>query len=639
MRKGFKIIGVIIILIIVIFFGHVSTKKSIDKININDYFSELENIAGNNYGNILDIINSNLDNEELSSYERGLNLLGKFKYNYQSNNINEALNEFDKIKDYLEKHKMRKALLELYSLISAYYTGLEKYDIAYIYIYQGEKLATEIYVEERDKESLSELLSIMYLKAVVAMDIGMEEEAELAFLKAQQIEYENIIVERVDINYSKLLYYHKKEEYNKVKEYSKKLLHIIERDKVIKEYFDVYINANILLAESYLEERNIEECNNIVATIDEYKENLKKSIQSKLHILKSKIYIYNNDMDNAVISLEKAYYVIQDYNLTIREVQIIDDIVGIYENKNDNYNSLIWSERFRKSLHEIDKIAEYQYLLSSIINTDLLVANYNVELLELKTKNLQYVIIIIILIIIITLKKIFSTIKKKNIRNKILNSKLDLLNSQLIYQYNHYESIKEHQLIVKRICHDIRNHHIILFGLLDKGNCKEALLYLGDVNKELILSETKSISNNNIIDAIFSNKIKVCKDKKIDLVLDIKIPEELKIENFDLCVIFGNLLDNSIEACEKIDGEKIKKYIKIISFIKNEHLYIEIENSSISEIRKKGNIFITTKKDKEFHGLGLEAIRNTVKKYNGIIRIISEENKFSVSMVLKNQIV
>ncbi|CAK7081171.1 GHKL domain-containing protein [Tissierella sp.] len=95
---------------------------------------------------------------------------------------------------------------------------------------------------------------------------------------------------------------------------------------------------------------------------------------------------------------------------------------------------------------------------------------------------------------------------------------------------------------------------------------------------------------------------------------------------------------NAIEACEKISSENEKKIqLKIIQI--EEYLSIEISNSIIDKVKlEKGRSF-TTKKDKLFHGFGLESIKEIVEKYNGHINYEQEENTFIVNILLQNSIV
>ena len=97
-------------------------------------------------------------------------------------------------------------------------------------------------------------------------------------------------------------------------------------------------------------------------------------------------------------------------------------------------------------------------------------------------------------------------------------------------------------------------------------------------------------------------------------------------------------LDKAIEACDKILDDSKDKYISVNVTYINSFCFIKIENSKINEINIKNNNFITNKKDKFMHGIGLKNIKDTVYKYNGEIKIEFDDDKFVIKFIfsLKN---
>lgn len=99
------------------------------------------------------------------------------------------------------------------------------------------------------------------------------------------------------------------------------------------------------------------------------------------------------------------------------------------------------------------------------------------------------------------------------------------------------------------------------------------------------------------------------------------------------CTIISNLLNNAIEACEKIQEDKRIIEFKIAGY--NSQIFISVCNSyDMESIINQKQKFITTKEDKLNHGIGLENVRRTVKKYDGDMRI-SQEN---ASIVIQDSI-
>jgi sensor histidine kinase regulating citrate/malate metabolism len=116
-------------------------------------------------------------------------------------------------------------------------------------------------------------------------------------------------------------------------------------------------------------------------------------------------------------------------------------------------------------------------------------------------------------------------------------------------------------------------------------------------------------------------------NKGIQVNIDIKIPEVLEMNAYDITTILGNLLDNAVEAIEHIKGKKI---INVdISYTKGRVL-IEICNPINRELIMKEGLPITTKSKKEDCGIGLKQVRKVLEKYNGDIEITIDKNVFKI---------
>lgn len=86
-----------------------------------------------------------------------------------------------------------------------------------------------------------------------------------------------------------------------------------------------------------------------------------------------------------------------------------------------------------------------------------------------------------------------------------------------------------------------------------------------------------------------------------------------------------------IVKCNKIDNN-IKKYITIKSTFIKGYYVVRFENSKINKVIIKNNKIFTSKKDKFLHGVGIESIKSSIKKYNGELKIKDEQYKFIVSV-------
>ena len=147
------------------------------------------------------------------------------------------------------------------------------------------------------------------------------------------------------------------------------------------------------------------------------------------------------------------------------------------------------------------------------------------------------------------------------IKENKLKSQNELMKNKLDMQYDHYLSIQESHMKVKKLYHDINNHICCIDNL--KNNSKEINEYVNNLKDEI--KEFKSIYNtgNMILDIIINEKSELCTEKGIKFICDINFLKVNFIKPIDVSSIFANILDNAIEACDKIHDENINKYIRI----------------------------------------------------------------------------
>ncbi len=179
--------------------------------------------------------------------------------------------------------------------------------------------------------------------------------------------------------------------------------------------------------------------------------------------------------------------------------------------------------------------------------------------------------------------------------------------------------------------HDLKNHISMITGLLEIGTKEEALSYINEINSNISKLDKNIYTNNIAINSIIASKMKIIEEKNININLELSINAEIKISNIDICIILGNLLDNSIEA-----GSTISEYRFINLKIVSEHsrLVIKISNNTNGIVNEVNGRFLTTKNN-DISGVGLIQIDNIVKKYDGYINRKHENNIFTTYMMIQ----
>lgn len=207
----------------------------------------------------------------------------------------------------------------------------------------------------------------------------------------------------------------------------------------------------------------------------------------------------------------------------------------------------------------------------------------------------------------------------------------ELLKQNIKLQMEHSFEARKLYKEIQIIKHDMKNHLISIRSCLDDGNYSKSIDYLNNMIKDIEKTKKLVFTKNDMFNAIVNNKFSEANSKGIKTSYFINYELDGKIEDTDISILFGNLLSNAIEACEKIKGEK-----EISLFIdkKREYIYIEVNNTIESSVLRDNPGLKTTKTDKNHHGLGIKSIRNIVQKYKGIINYSEYSNLLSSRILL-----
>jgi len=201
---------------------------------------------------------------------------------------------------------------------------------------------------------------------------------------------------------------------------------------------------------------------------------------------------------------------------------------------------------------------------------------------------------------------------------------------QLRSQSKHLDEILLMQNQLKSFRHDIKNHWVALRGFFQKNDYEGGIKYIDEISEKLLAGET--IDTGNVaLDAIISTKKALAKEKNIEFESTIQIPEKMPLEATDICIIFGNSIDNAIEACEKIKSGK--RHIRLSVIFEEDTILCKISNT----INKNKKIsLVTTKADKENHGFGFENIKQALSEYNHVLKTEQTDGEFILSFIIFN---
>jgi len=196
---------------------------------------------------------------------------------------------------------------------------------------------------------------------------------------------------------------------------------------------------------------------------------------------------------------------------------------------------------------------------------------------------------------------------------------------QLMQEY--YARVEAQQHEIRTMKHDLKNQLIALSGYQNEETEPHFDNQINSLIERLSVSTKYDFTAHSGMNALFGAKLQRAEREGIICEFDVKMPEDIRMDETDLAVLTGNILDNAIEACGFCTE---KKYIRLQCIYHNGSLIISSENSTDGRM----NDTYTRKSDKINHGLGMKSIQSVVKKYNGQMHYEFLPHHFTISLTL-----
>lgn len=206
-----------------------------------------------------------------------------------------------------------------------------------------------------------------------------------------------------------------------------------------------------------------------------------------------------------------------------------------------------------------------------------------------------------------------------------------LENQNLQLQKDYYQELEGNQKQLRKVHHDMNNHFGVMLNLIREKQPGQVENYLANLTEQHILSN-HNFCKNTIVNAVLNAKYQVMQDYQIDCSMQLDIDTLITIDDIDLCSLFGNTLDNAIEAAKQAPIKEITMKARYY----NGFLSYEITNTKKHQIKKNGSRFFSTKAKPQEHGIGLQAVRSIVESYNGTLDIHYDDELFSLVVLISD---
>lgn len=280
----------------------------------------------------------------------------------------------------------------------------------------------------------------------------------------------------------------------------------------------------------------------------------------------------------------------------------------------------IWKKRQH---HEVDKL--YLVTILAVPIGSIVIGVLTMYQYSIRTITVALILIIFNLLIFY----MYDNLQK----NYEIAYEKKLLEQAVEAQHHELELMQESQNRIRYLQHDFKNHLISIANYAKKSDSQGLVQYIEDSFDFLLPDQQLVDTGNTEIDGILNYKLQEMKNSGIQIQYTVTIPKSLKISIFDLNVVIGNLLNNAIEAIEMATE---KQFFLNIYFSRNV-LFIHVKNTYSGHVIEKDEKLLTTKRDKQHHGLGLKSVSSILEKYGGDIMYTHDERYFITDVMLCNE--
>ena len=190
---------------------------------------------------------------------------------------------------------------------------------------------------------------------------------------------------------------------------------------------------------------------------------------------------------------------------------------------------------------------------------------------------------------------------------------------------------------IRQLKHEMRGHLTNIKGLARSGEYASLEDYIARMDESMSDFELTLQTGNPVTDVIVNDTRQRSIDLGVRFHVDFHYPELGAYDAFDVGIILQNLLQNALEACEKVNEGK--RFIVLTGKRKGRFFLIEVKNSFIGEVvfGQDGLPATTKKEDLSLHGIGLSNVRWEAEKYMGELELSVNQQEFSATVLLQER--
>ena len=215
-------------------------------------------------------------------------------------------------------------------------------------------------------------------------------------------------------------------------------------------------------------------------------------------------------------------------------------------------------------------------------------------------------------------------------RFQLLKTENKMLLEMEILSENHMKDMKIMMEKNRIQTHDMKHHLLILREYGQEKQWDSLMSYLNELSEDILAKKKTGWTQTGILDTLLEQKKTKAESKGIEVRVQADRIVGLPFSDMEICTLFSNLLDNAIEACEKIEDDR--RWVAIQITRKSGMLYLTISNSIKDRPAEQEGKLITNKQNHQLHGYGIKSVQKIVRKYEGDFSYQIRESEFIVTI-------
>ncbi|MCD7946077.1 MAG: ATP-binding protein [Clostridiales bacterium] len=209
--------------------------------------------------------------------------------------------------------------------------------------------------------------------------------------------------------------------------------------------------------------------------------------------------------------------------------------------------------------------------------------------------------------------------------------RLDVQEQLWLQHKAQYEMATENVELINRKCHDLKHQIAALRSISDQGQREQSIQ---ELEQSVMIYDSMVETGNGVLDTVLTEKSLLCEQRGITLTCVADGACLSFMDAVDIYALFGNALDNAIEAVSALEDEELRT-IAVTVFARADLVFLQLENYYGGTLKGEGALPETTKEQEPgYHGFGLKSIRYTAEKYGGFLTVQTEDNIFLLRVTI-----